>query len=284
MDTSRSSTSRSNDVALRVRGLEVGYGTTVVLKGIDMTVHTGEIRVILGGSGCGKSTLLRGILGLASVRAGTVELLGKDVSRLGGDERRRYLQRIGVMFQNGALFGSLTVAENVAVPLREHRQLPEAVVRRMVDMKLELVSLGNAGPLYPAELSGGMRKRAALARAMILDPDILFCDEPSAGLDPLTSAGLDALILRLKRLFNMTVVVVTHELASIQTIADSVTMLAGGEVVAEGPIREVRARGIPAVETFFARRIAPDARRSPSIASLFGLSGVTGPHTPGELP
>ncbi len=260
------------DVALRVRDLEVAYGDTVVLKGVDMTVRTGEVRVILGGSGCGKSTLLRGILGLADVRSGTVELLGQDVSRLSAAGRRTLLQRIGVMFQNGALFGSLTVGENVAVPLREHRRLPEAVIQHMVRMKLELVSLGHAEHLYPAELSGGMRKRAALARAMILDPEILFCDEPSAGLDPLTSAGLDALILKLKKLFNMTVVVVTHELASIQTIADSVTMLGGGEVIAEGAIREVQARGIPEVDTFFARQPAADAQRSPSIASLFGLN------------
>ncbi len=261
----------SEPVVLRVRGLHVGYGDTAILKGIDMTVHAGEIRVILGGSGSGKSTLLKGILGLADVHAGTVEMLGEDVSRLEGQARRRHLQRIGVMFQNGALFGSLTVAENVAVPLREHRRLPDAIVAHMVRMKLELVDLGHAEHLYPAELSGGMRKRAALARAMILDPDILFCDEPSAGLDPLTSAGLDNLILRLKRLFNMTVVVVTHELDSINTIADSVIMLGKGKVIAEGPIDAVRRRKIPEVETFFARKVSSDTHRAPSLASLFGL-------------
>jgi len=258
--------------ALKVRGMVVRYGSRTILDGVDMTVQPGEIRVILGGSGSGKSTLLKGVLGLTETAAGEVELLGRQLHTLSGTALRNHLQRIGVTFQNGALFGSLTVGENIALPLTEHRHLPGSIVQEMVRMKLDLVELGHAENLYPSELSGGMIKRAALARAMILDPDILFCDEPSAGLDPLTSAELDQLILKLRALFGMTVVVVTHELDSIETIADSIIMLGKTKVIAEGSRRDVRARKIPAVENFFARRIDPNEVRAPSVAELFGLT------------
>lgn len=261
----------SREPALKVRGLVVRYGEHTVLDGVDVTVPRGDVRVILGGSGSGKSTLLKGVLGLAEPAAGTVEILGREVRAMGEAERARHQQRIGVMFQNGALLGSLTVAENVALPLLEHRRHPPEVVRELVRMKLGLVGLSHAEHRYPAELSGGMVKRASLARAMILDPEILFCDEPSAGLDPLTSAELDALILTLKRTFDMTVVIVTHELASIETVADSLVMVGGGKVLAEGPMAELRSAGIPQIDDFFARNVTGEGRGAPSAAELLGL-------------
>lgn len=261
----------SREAVLQVRDLVVRYGARTVLDGVAMTVQPGEIRAILGGSGSGKSTLLKGILGLTPVAAGRVQLLGQDTVGLAEAARRQLMQRIGVLFQNGALFGSLTVAENVALPLREHRRLPEATIRELVALKLAQVELSHAAQLRPAELSGGMRKRAGLARALALDPELLFCDEPSAGLDPLTAAALDALLLSLRDRLGMTVVLVTHELASIEAIADSVLMVGGGRVIAEGPLAEVRQRGIAAVDDFFARRIRGAAPSERSAAALLGL-------------
>ncbi len=259
---------------MRVRGLVVRYGTNTVLDGIDATVERGEIRVILGGSGSGKSTLLRGMLGLAPVVAGSVEMLGENVNELDDDGRQAVMRRTGVLFQNGALFGSLTVAENIALPLREHRDLPEGTIRELVRMKLAQVSLSHAEHRYPAELSGGMRKRAALARALALDPPLLFCDEPSAGLDPVTSTELDQLILLLRDRLHMTVVVVTHELASIEAIADSLIMVGGGKVIAEGPMAQVRGAGIKAVDDFFARRSHTATADDRTVSALF-TAGVT---------
>ncbi len=262
----------SAEVVLEVRGLIVRYGTKTVLDGVDMTVGKGEIRVILGGSGSGKSTLLKGILGLTDVAAGTVQLLGQDLVGLNEKERGAMMQRIGVLFQNGALFGSLTVGENVALPMREHRRLPEGAMQELVRMKLAQVDLSHAEHMYPSELSGGMKKRAGLARALALDPEVLFCDEPSAGLDPLTSAELDNLILTLRDRLSMTVIIVTHELASIEGIADSVIMVGGGKVIAEGMIGEVRSRGIAQVDDFFARKTHAGERKDVSAAELFGLT------------
>lgn len=266
--------------ALEVRNLCVSFGDKRVLDGIDLTVPQGDIRVILGGSGSGKSTCLRAILGLIP-STGDIRILGQSTQAQSGSSapdaaRIQNLVRMGVMFQNGALFGSLTVSQNVALPLMEHAKVPQDVVDELVRMKLNLVGLGHAEHLLPAELSGGMKKRAALARALILDPDILFCDEPSAGLDPLTSAEIDALLLHVRELFGTTLVVVTHELASIEAIADSVIMLGGGKVLAEGPIGEVRKLGIPQVDNFFARDItralAPTSGGATNAARLFGIA------------
>jgi len=256
--------------AVEVQALVVEYGERRILDGIDLTVKAGDIRVILGGSGSGKSTCLRAILGLIP-STGRVMLLGQDMNALSESDRVKLRQRIGVMFQNGALFGSLSVAQNVALPLLEHGQLPDNVVTELVRMKLNLVGMAYAEHLYPAQLSGGMKKRVALARAMILDPDILFCDEPSAGLDPLTSAELDALLLHVRALFGTTIVVVTHELDSIKGIADSVIMLGKGKVIAEGPMAEVRAKEIPEVEQFFTRHVPSEVEKKQTAASLFGL-------------
>lgn len=257
--------------ALEVRQLVVSYGSRKVLDGIDMTVPAGDIRVILGGSGSGKSTCFRAILGLIP-SSGVVRLLGQDMNQLNEAQCIQHRQRIGVMFQNGALFGSLTIAQNVAMPLLEHSKLPTEVIVELVRMKLKLVGLSHAEHMFPGQLSGGMKKRAALARAMILDPEILFCDEPSAGLDPLTSAELDSLLLHVRALFGTTIVVVTHELDSIRTIADSVIMLGQGKVVAEGPIQEVQALGIPQVDKFFARHIETESHERITAAKLFGLN------------
>jgi phospholipid/cholesterol/gamma-HCH transport system ATP-binding protein len=224
--------------------------------------------VVLGGSGCGKSTLLKHCIGLLEPAAGSVRLLGEELLALDGPERERLLSRIGVLFQYGALLGSLTIAENVALPLRERTDLDEEVIAEIVRLKLALVELSHAEHLLPSELSGGMRKRAALARAMALDPEILFCDEPSAGLDPLTSAELDALLLRLRDRFGMAVVVVTHELASIEKISDRVLMLSAGKVIADGPLAEVKASAHPEIRAFFGRVAAGEVRREQSALEI----------------
>jgi phospholipid/cholesterol/gamma-HCH transport system ATP-binding protein len=210
---------------MSVRGLIAKYGEHTVLQGVDLEVRRGEIRVILGGSGGGKSTLLKNCIGLVHPAGGEVRILGEDLTALEGQARASLLNRVGVLFQNGALLGSLTIRENVALPIREHTDLEPDVIEELVRLKLAQVELSHAEFLLPSELSGGMRKRAALARAMALDPEILFCDEPSAGLDPLTSAELDELLMRMRDRFGMAIVVVTHELHSIETIADTAIML-----------------------------------------------------------
>lgn len=239
--------------AVEVRGLQAGYGDRLILKGVDMVVPRGQIRVILGGSGCGKSTLMKSIIGLTPVKAGEIELMGVNLTTLSEDDRAAQLRQVGVVFQSGALIGSMTVGENVALPLHEHTKLPDDAIAELVRMKLELTNMAFAQHLYPGQLSGGMRKRASLSRAMALDPPVLFCDEPSAGLDPLSSAELDHLLLQLRDLFGMTMVVVTHELSSIEAIADSALMLVGGKAVAEGTLKEIRSLGNKDVNDFFGR-------------------------------
>ncbi|MBI5549363.1 MAG: ATP-binding cassette domain-containing protein [Deltaproteobacteria bacterium] len=258
-----------------VKDLTVGYGDTIILKDINFEIHTGEIFGILGGSGCGKSTLLKHCIGLSAPAGGAVRLLGAELAQIEGRPREQLLARIGVLFQYGALLGSLTIGENVALPLQEHSDLPAEVIRELVRLKLALVELSHAENLLPSELSGGMRKRAALARAMALDPQLLFCDEPSAGLDPLTSAELDALLMRLRDRFGMGMVVVTHELASMEKITDLATLISSGKVIADGTLAEVKASPHPEIRAFFERIAAGELRRDKTALEL--LSEETWP-------
>ncbi len=241
---------------VRVRGLRAAYGDVTVLRDIDFDVRRGEVFVILGGSGCGKSTLLRHLIGLIEPAAGSIEIDGADLVSARGAERERILQTFGVMFQSGALFSSLTLAGNVALPLEEFTTLPRAAVRSVAERKLALVGLRGYEDHGPSEISGGMRKRAGVARALALDPPILFLDEPSAGLDPISAADLDRLILDLRDALGATIVIVTHELASIYAVADRCIMLdkARKTIVAEGRPSDLRDHGDdPFVRAFFRR-------------------------------
>ncbi len=247
---------------IEVRGLRQSYGDHVVLNGIDLTVRSGETLVILGGSGSGKSTLLRCLVGLERPEAGTVSILGTDIFSARPQELDELRQHIGMAFQSGALFGSLTVAENVDLPLAEFTHLPESTRRIIVRIKLALVGLDGAANHYPSELSGGMKKRAAFARAMALDPDVLFCDEPSAGLDPVTAAGLDRLLIQLKEVFGITLVVVTHELESAFAIADRIAMIHEGRFLVTGSPEQVRECPNTVVRRFLDREPEEDAKDS----------------------
>ncbi|MBF0480525.1 MAG: ATP-binding cassette domain-containing protein [Desulfovibrionaceae bacterium] len=242
---------------IEVAGLTAGYGADIILRDISFTVYQGEVFCILGGSGSGKSTMMKQMIGLDHPRAGKILIDGEDIVAAEGRKRNAILRKFGVTYQSGALFGSMTLKENITLPLEEFTRLPRDAMDLIASMKLKLVGLSGFGDHLPAELSGGMQKRAAIARAMALDPRILFLDEPSAGLDPITSAGLDALILSLAKNMGITFVVVTHELPSINAIADRVIMLDKGRIAAQGAPAELREHSDnPWVRDFF-NRVSP---------------------------
>ena len=225
---------------IEVENLVAHYGDRVILNGINLGIRRGEIMVVMGGSGSGKTTLMRNLLGLNRPSSGSIHILGKDITRISKRELYAIRRKMGVAFQGGALLGSMSVADNIELPLRQHTRLDESTIRIMSRMKLEVVNLAGFEDLMPSELSGGMLKRAALARSIVMDPALLFFDEPSAGLDPVVSAELDELILRLKEAMNVTIVVVTHELESAFKIADRITVLGQGQVLMTGTVDEVQ--------------------------------------------
>lgn len=239
---------------IEVENLVAHYGERTILHDINLSVRAGEIMVIMGGSGSGKTTLMRNLLGLNKPTSGNIRVFGKDITRISTRELYEIRRKIGVAFQRGALLGSMSVAENIELPLRQHTRLDENTIRIMSRMKLEVVNLAGFEDLMPSELSGGMLKRAALARAIIMDPGLLFFDEPSAGLDPVVSAELDELILQLKAAMNVAIVVVTHELESAFKIADRITVLGHGELLMTGTVDEIKASDNEAIQDMLHRR------------------------------
>ena len=243
---------------IEIEGLNTRYGERQVLSDISLNVVHKEVMVIMGHSGSGKSTLLRHILGLDQAESGSIKLLGKEVTNLNRKELYDLRKNVGVAFQNGALFSSMSLQDNVELPLHEHTELDQNTIRIMSRLKLELMNLSDSDQLMPAELSGGMLKRAGLARAVIMDPQLLFFDEPSAGLDPVTAAELDDLILQLRDALNMTIVVVTHELESAFKIADRITVLDNGRQIITGDKETIRNFPDPRIVGMLERRTMHD--------------------------
>jgi phospholipid/cholesterol/gamma-HCH transport system ATP-binding protein len=265
------------DPIISVRGLSVERGDRPVLDQVDLDVARGEVMVLLGGSGSGQTTLLRHIIGLDRPEAGTVVVQGVDINRCSASELEAVRRTMGVAFQEAALFNALSIEDNIALPLRELTTLADPVIEIMIYLKLASVGLGEMGHLLPRELSGGMKKRAAVARATALDPEILVLDEPSAGLDPIVAASLDELILVLKRMFNMTLLVVTHELASAFRIADRIAMLHNGSVIAVDRRDAFRASTNPHVRQFLDRvpeRIVDGVAFQRHLRQLSGWTGA----------
>ncbi len=245
---------QKTEKVIEVRDLVAHYGERKILDGVTMDVYAGEIMVIIGGSGSGKSTLLRHVMALDPGTSGTVKILGRDPAALDAKEALDLRKKIGVAFQGGALFSSMTVGENIMLPLYEHTVLDRTTMEIMARLKLEVVGLAGFEDLMPAELSGGMVKRAAFARAIIMDPKILFCDEPSAGLDPVIASALDDLLLRMREAMGMTIVVVTHELESAFRIADRITVLDQGRILLTGTADELRETKIERIQNLLHRR------------------------------
>jgi len=254
--------------AIEIRGLATRFGEHVVHEDLDLTVQRAEIFALVGGSGSGKSTLLREMILLQQPDAGTVRVLGVELRDLSAADALALRQRWGVMFQHGGLFGSLTVGENVGLPLREHTGLAGPLIDEIAAWKLAMTGLApEVGAQYPAELSGGMMKRASLARALALDPELLFLDEPTAGLDPVSAAGVDELVRKLRRLFGLTIVMITHDLDLLWQLADRVAVLADGRVQGVGSMAELSKMDHPAIRPFFdgpRGRAAQEQQRQPA--------------------
>lgn len=243
--------------SIRLENLTVGYGDTPVVNDLNIEFPGGKLSMVVGGSGCGKSTVLKHILGLQAPMGGRILLGGHDLGGMTPRQTHCMRQRTGVLFQDGALLGSLRLKDNVALPLREHTRLKEPEIMRIVQDRLDMVDLGHALDLFPNELSGGMRKRAGLARALVMDPQVLFCDEPTSGLDPVLSAELDQLLLEMMCHFDMTMVVVTHDLASMRGLADFVVILGEHRCLYQGTIEELEKTTDPYLRRFL-DRVAPE--------------------------
>lgn len=240
------------DMLIRARGITVGFGETNILEGLDIEVRRGEVLGIVGGSGTGKSVLLRALIGLLPRRAGTVEMFGQDVDRLSDSKRREMGRRWGILFQNGALFSSLTVRENVQVPMREQLDLDQRLMDELAELKLAMVGLPlDAAGKLPSQLSGGMVKRAALARALALDPDIVFLDEPTSGLDPIGAADFDELISKLSQTLDLAVFMVTHDLDSLHSICDRIAVLSRRKVLVSGALEQILTNEDPWIQEYF---------------------------------
>jgi phospholipid/cholesterol/gamma-HCH transport system ATP-binding protein len=262
--------SPSAQAVVQLRAIDTRFGDTVVHAGLELEVRRGEILALVGGSGSGKSTLLREMIALQRPDAGSVQVLGVDVLGANAEQLLGLRQRWGVLFQQGGLFAALTVLENVGLPMREHTALDSAEIDRRAAEKIALSGLPpEAGALYPAQLSGGMRKRAALARALALEPELLFLDEPTAGLDPDSADGVDALVLDLRARYGLTVVMVTHDLDSLWHVTDRVALLAEARVQAVAPMAELYAMELPAVRAFFG---GPRARAAAAQHQTHGAS------------
>lgn len=245
-------THSSREAVISGRGLTVGFSGNIILENLDIDVWRGEILGVVGGSGTGKSVLLRTIIGLNARLAGTVSILGQDIDMATAEQRVRIGRRLGVLFQQGALFSSLTVQQNVAVPLREHLRLPDRLADDLARLKVEMAGLpADACGKYPSELSGGMIKRASLARALALDPDVVFLDEPTAGLDPIGAAEFDQLTLRLRDTLGLTVFMVTHDLDSLVEITDRIAVLGNKKVLVDGTFAELKKVDHPWVNAYF---------------------------------
>ena len=246
------SNANNNELVIQTRGLSARYGKRQVLTDVNIEVRRGEILAVVGGSGSGKTTLLRHLIVLMRASAGSVRVLDQDVSTLDEQALLALRRRIGVLFQNGALFGGMTVLENVGAPLREHTRISDHLIDELALIKLALVGLDpDVGRLYPSQLSGGMRKRAALARAIALDPELLFLDEPTSGLDPLGADDLDELVLNLKAALGPTIVMVTHDMDSLWRVSDRVILIGQGRVLGQGPMAELARSEVAEVKRFF---------------------------------